>query len=83
MTSRRISQIVETKCQFGEITDADGNNSNQSLFRRPVRLYQVGEIENQNQAEPFRFEIETLSQSIVVSFSNSQKPKPLLPLCVR
>jgi len=76
VASRRISQIVETKRQFGKIADADGNDPNKSLFRRLVRLYQTGEIENQDQRKSLCFEIETLSQGISGNFSNSQKLKP-------
>jgi hypothetical protein len=48
-----------------------------------VRLYQTGEIENQDKEESFCFEIETVSESFNDSFSNSSRIKPNSPLCVR
>ncbi len=62
---------------------ADRHDPNESLFRRRVRLYQTGEIENQDQTKSFCFEIEIISQSLNVSFSNSPATKSRSPLCVR
>jgi hypothetical protein len=63
--------------------NADRTNTNKSFFRCSVRLYQTGKVENQNETKSFCFEIETLSQSIIISFSNSQRAKSTLPLCAR
>jgi IS4 transposase len=53
--------------------DTNGNEPNESFFRRAVRLYQIKEIENQDQTKSLCIEIETVSQSIIVSFSNSPR----------
>ncbi len=83
MARRRISQIVKTKREFGAVANADAKYPNESFFRRPVRLCQIGEIKNQDQKESFCFEIKTVSQGFVVSFSNSQTIKSNPPFCVR